>query len=282
MREYEFCSLIEVQGWSDVPRGTRLFEALFAFENWVGDVSLRRAADGLEVEEVGIVEGGTDYQLAVQVGAGPPIAGSLSYDRRRLDDDTVSSLARHYVNLLEGVAASPESRLSELALLSEVERRRLLVEWNATSAEGGQGGTVAELFRQQALRTPEALAAVCEGERVSYGELDRRTEELARYLRGLGVGPEVRVGVLAERSIELVVGVLAVVKAGGAYVPLDPSYPRERLEYMVEDSGVGIVLSQEGLGGGSVRRGFAGGEPGRVIGRVVGVWGRGDLEGGVR
>ena len=247
MREFEYSSLLQVQGWSDVPRGTRLFESIFAFENWAGDVSLQGLAEGLDVEDARFIEGGTDYALVAEVGAGSQVSGVFTYDRRRFADATIARLAAHYEILLQGIVADSSRRLSELPLLTPAERERTLVEWNATAQEYPRESSVCDLFAAQVKRTPEALAVVSGAERVSYGELHRRSNQLARYLRGLGVGPEVRVGICVERSVEMVVGLLGILKAGGAYVPLDASYPKDRLGFMLEDSGVGVLLAQERL-----------------------------------
>src|ERR1019366_6769449 len=123
-----------------------------------------------------------------------------------------------------------------LSLLNEAERHRVLVEWNATAASYPHDLCVHELFEGQVARTPDAVAVECDGEVISYAELNARSNRLAHYLRRLGVKPDDRVGICVERSVDLVVGVLATLKAGGAYVPLDPSYPPERLGYMLADS----------------------------------------------
>jgi amino acid adenylation domain-containing protein len=137
--------------------------------------------------------------------------------------------------------------VSELPLVSEEEREQLLVEWNWREVEYESEGSLAERFEQVAAERAVAVGLVYEEEEVSYGELNRRSNQLAHYLRGQGVGPEVRVGLQLERSVEMVVGILGVLKAGGAYVPLDPSYPLERLRYMLEDSGATMLVTQQHL-----------------------------------
>src|SRR3712207_466744 len=129
----------------------------------------------------------------------------------------------------------------------EVERHQLLFEWNETHTEYPTDACIHELFEEQARRTPDAVAVVFEEEQLSYRELNRRSNQLAHYLRKLGVGPEVLVGVCMERSLEMVVGLLGILKAGGAYVPLDPAYPKERLAFMLEDSQASVLLSQQRL-----------------------------------
>jgi len=143
--------------------------------------------------------------------------------------------------------AHPGCRLGRLPLLGEGERRQLLGEWNRTEAPYPREACLHELFQRQAERTPEAVALVCEGQQLTYGELEQRANRLAHHLRSLGVGPEARVGVCLDRSAGLVVGLLAVLKAGGAYVPLDPGYPARRLHFMLQDSAARLLLTQRGL-----------------------------------
>src|SRR6185312_14573078 len=151
---------------------------------------------------------------------------------------------------LEGLASDPERRLSELPLLSTVESRQL-VEWNATAADYPRDRCLHEWISAQAARTPEAVAVTFGDESLTYGELEADAVSLAAELRRLGVEPETRVGICVERSLEMMVGLLAILKAGGAYVPLDPSYPAERLAFMLEDSQQGlespVLLTQRRL-----------------------------------
>ncbi|HEV2146473.1 MAG TPA: amino acid adenylation domain-containing protein, partial [Longimicrobiaceae bacterium] len=145
--------------------------------------------------------------------------------------------------LVEALEVSPWEATGTIDVLPEMERRQVLQEWNATEAAYPQDLCVHELFQRQVRRSPDAVAVVFEGEQVSYAELNRRANRLAHHLVGLGVGPDARVAICAERSVEMVVGLLAVLKAGGAYVPLDPEYPRERLAYMLRDSAPAAVLT---------------------------------------
>ena len=147
------------------------------------------------------------------------------------------------MTLLEGIVAEPERRVSEYALLSAAERERIVVDWNATAMEYPKDKCVHELFAAQAARTPDAVALIHEDSKLSYGELERRSNQLAHHLRGLGVGRETVVGLCMERSPDLVVGLLGILKAGGAYLPLDPDYPAERLAYIMSDAGIRLVLT---------------------------------------
>ena len=181
---------------------------------------------------------------ATQTPAG--LDGFLEYNRDLFDRSTVLRLLGHYQRLLEAAIADPLVRLSRLPLLADGERRQVLLDWNATRA-AVPALTVHGWIEERVREAPGAPAVELGDRRLTYGELDERANRWARYLRGLGVGPEVLVGVATERSIDMLVGVLAVLKAGGAYVPLDPAYPRDRLQLMVEDSGLSIVLTQRPL-----------------------------------
>lgn len=174
---------------------------------------------------------------------------TLDYNTAVVDPSAVAKIPEQLVQVLEQIAEAPDRELRDVRLLSAPERYRLLVEWNRTEAEYPQDKTLAQLFEEQAARTPDSVALV-EGEgEVSYGELNRRANRLGHRLLELGVGPEKVVGICGERSVELVVGLLGIVKAGAAYLPLDPSYPQERLTYMLEDAGARVLLVGDGVGG---------------------------------
>src|SRR5436309_8225532 len=147
--------------------------------------------------------------------------------------------------VLQTLVQQPEQPVGVLPLVTETERTLLLDTWNATQRAYPQEMCVHELFEQQAQRQPQALAVVQGEACLSYGQLDRRANQLAHYLRQLGVGPDVLVGLCMERSLEMVVGLLAILKAGGAYVPLDPAYPSARLAFMLQDAQVAVLLTQE-------------------------------------
>jgi amino acid adenylation domain-containing protein len=173
----------------------------------------------------------------------------LSYATDLFERDTVERMLGHLSRVLEQVAADADVRLSRLELLGQDERALVLDAWNRTAAEVPADLCIHQLFESQADRTPDAVAVRFEADSLTYAELNARANRLARHLRGRGVGAEVRVGVLMERSLEMVVSLLAVLKAGGAYVPLDAGLPAERLAYMLDDSGVAVLLTQERLRG---------------------------------
>lgn len=175
------------------------------------------------------------------------LTGILEYNTDLFDADTIVRMSEHLETLLEGIVANPDCKLSDLPILPPLERQRILQEWNATEAEYPQSSGIHELFEAQVERTPDAVAVVFEQQSLTYHELNQRANQLAHYLRKLGVGSDMLVGLCLERSLEMVIGLLGILKAGAAYLPLDPNYPQERLAYMLEDSGASVLLSQEDL-----------------------------------
>jgi len=175
------------------------------------------------------------------------LEGGLEYARDLFDAGTVARMAGHLETILQGFVQNPDQRLSRLPLMPERERHELLVEWNSTQAEFPEGECLHELFQLHVKQSPDATALVCESERLTYGELNRRANRLARHLQKLGVGPEVLVGICLTRSVDMVVSMLAVLKAGGAYVPLDPAYPADRLAFILEDAKAPVLLTQRHL-----------------------------------
>ena len=169
--------------------------------------------------------------------------GEIEYNTDLFDAETVKRLAAHYQILLQSIVADPDQHVHDLPLLSDAERRQLLIEWNATKTDYPREENIVSLFEAQVARSPEATALVCEEERITYAELNSRSNRLARRLQALGVGPEVLVGICIDRSFDFVVVLLATFKAGGAYLPLDPSYPKERLAFMLKDAGASVLLT---------------------------------------
>jgi non-ribosomal peptide synthetase component F len=219
---------------------------------------------GLSARVEEVLVGRSKFDLSVSVaeerGAdGTPggISGVIEYASDLFDRGSVEALCSRLVRLLEGAVAAPDVSIGRLELLSAAERRQLLEDWNATDRVVGEG-TLLEALSAQAAGRADAVAAVFEDARLSYGELEARANQLAHHLRGLGVGAETVVGLCLDRSLEMLVGLIGILKAGGAYLPLDPSYPAERLEFMLEDAGAALVITtaalRDRLGGAGARR----------------------------
>ncbi|HEX2191305.1 MAG TPA: amino acid adenylation domain-containing protein, partial [Longimicrobiaceae bacterium] len=224
-----------------------LFQVMFVEE---GADRPEGGLPGVELQRLEVDGGTSKFDLTLGFGAHPEgIRGSLEYSTDLFERGTIVRMLGHLERVLEQVAGDPEVRLPALELMGEAERRQVVVEWNRTGAEYPADTCIHQLFEAQAERTPDAVAVVFEDASLTYRELNERASRLAHPLRRRGVGPEVRVGLCLERSLEMVVSLLGVLKAGGAYVPLDPGYPAERLELMLADSGVAVLLTQERLRG---------------------------------
>ncbi|MGK3989851.1 amino acid adenylation domain-containing protein [Sorangium sp. So ce136] len=240
------CPLVDVQRWSDVPPGEALFDSLVVFENYPVSQASSDEQRPLRVRDVQAIER-TSYPLTLFAAPGDALLLRLSYDEARYDDARIASLLGHLATLLEGMALGPDTQLARLPLLSEAERHEVLRAPNQTRRDLSGEGLVHALVAAQARRTPDAVAVSCGRDALTYAELHRRSSALASRLRGLGVGPEVVVGVFVERSLDLVVGLLGVLEAGGAYLPLDTDYPAERLAFMMRDARAPLVLTQRHL-----------------------------------
>ncbi|MGZ4112619.1 MAG: non-ribosomal peptide synthetase, partial [Tumebacillaceae bacterium] len=176
------------------------------------------------------------------------LTGFLEYSPTMFARETVERMAQHWLNLLDGIIADPSQKIADLPLLSQAEEEMMLVQWNDTAVELPEHYFAHQLFEAQADRTPDATAVVFEETTLTYRELDQRSNQLAHHLQKAGIGKGKRVGLLMDRSLELVVAMYGVLKAGGAYVPLDPNYPHDRLAFMVEEAQVAALLTQHHLG----------------------------------
>ncbi|ARO86883.1 non-ribosomal peptide synthetase [Nitrosospira lacus] len=241
-REYEYSSLAEVQRLSEVPAGQPLFESLLVFQNY----PRREPVKGRKTASAtGSVER-TSYPLTAIAAPGEELMLRLLYNRARFDDATIMRMLDHWRTLLEAIMANPAGCLADLSLLTAAERRQF-AEWNRTRREYPRDHCIHELFLEQAARTPDAVALVHGTIRFTYREIGDRARMIASHLRHLGVHPDTPVALCLERSPEMVSGVLAVLIAGGACVPLDPAYPRDRLTFMLQDSGALLLLTQRAL-----------------------------------
>ncbi|HEU0052034.1 MAG TPA: AMP-binding protein, partial [Longimicrobium sp.] len=225
---------------------TPLFRAAFAWRDApvpeLPDLASSAVADSHLSSTAGL-----DLSLELwEDGSG--VAGEVVFATSLFERETVERYVGYLRRILAGMAADESRRVDRMTLLSAEERRRVTEEWNRTEAPYPES-FIHERFEAQAARTPDAVAVVFEDRELTYGELNRRANRLAHHLRGLGVGPDVRVGICVEREPELVVAVLGVLKSGGAYVPLDPGYPRDRLLDMVEDCAPVALLTHGSLAG---------------------------------
>ena len=249
-RQFEYSSLADIQGFSQVPRGEPLFDTILVFENYpLREVQEASGPQGLAISSLEAMEQ-TNFALMLAVSARAELALTLTYDPQRFHASTLERLLGHVLELLRGMVANPEARLGELSLLSSVERQQLLREWNGVGDLRGPEQTLPGALARWAKEVPEAVAVAfprADGgsEALTHGELGRRAGGLAGALEELGAGPEVVVGIHLERSLEMVVALLAVLRSGAAYLPLDPGYPADRLAFMVTDSGARWIFTRD-------------------------------------
>ncbi|MBX3301081.1 MAG: amino acid adenylation domain-containing protein [Nitrospira sp.] len=244
MRQYEYASLVQIQGWSEVPRGQPLFESLLVYENVPVDPFLTHHGLPFRAQQERN-RTHTNYPLTVVIMLGEQLGLQLTYDQRQFDDAIIIRMLEQFQYLLEQMAQRPHCRLGDLTPLLPRERHQLTVNWNATTATYPAEASVAELFEAQMKRTPKAIAVRCGAESVTYAELDRRAEQVAYALVDDGVGPETIVAVLVERSLDLMVLMLGIFKAGAAYLPLDPHHPAGRWQQILTQGQVPWLLTTE-------------------------------------
>ncbi|MCS4251614.1 non-ribosomal peptide synthase/polyketide synthase [Pseudomonas sp. BIGb0164] len=246
LREQEHTPLFEIQRWAALG-GEALFDSILVFENYPVSEALEQSApSGLRFGAVQSLEQ-THYPLTVLLAIGDTLGLEFNYDRHSFSAAHIQRLAEHFVQLLHAMASDESQRLAALPSLPSAEREVVVKAWNATAQTYPLDQGVHQLIEAQVVRTPNAPALAFAGQALSYAQLNARANRLAHRLIAAGVGPDVLVGLAVERSMEMVVGLLAVLKAGGAYVPLDPEYPRDRLAYMLQDSGVQLLLTQAHL-----------------------------------
>jgi amino acid adenylation domain-containing protein len=221
---------------------TPLFQVMFVLHN---PEAVPRVSTLAAQHELGT--GTSKFDLTLFIGESEHgLHGLIEYSTDLYEAESIRRFCGHYATLLQGIAANPDERISRLPMVTEAERHQIVVEWNETT-ELPLPPVLPEWIEAQVRRTPDDVAVVFERETLTYGELDRRATRLAHALRRLGVSADVLVGVLVERSLDMVVALVGIMKAGGAYLPLDPSFPRERLAYMVDDSGMRVLVTHRGL-----------------------------------
>ncbi|MEH1781198.1 MAG: amino acid adenylation domain-containing protein [Nostoc sp.] len=222
-----------------------LFKLMFVLEN---KPMFQLELPGLTVSPLVVESATAKFDLTLGMENTPTgLVGVWEYNTDLFDASTIERMTGHFVTLLEGIVANPHKQISQLPLLTVTEQQQLLVEWNNTQVDYYQDKCIHQLFEEQVQRTPDAVAVVFGNQQLTYQQLNCRANQLAHYLQTLGIKPDVLVGLCVERSLEMMVGVLAILKAGGAYVPLDPDYPTERLSFMLEDAQVSVLLGQQKL-----------------------------------
>lgn len=245
-QELPFERLVEELRPARVPDRQPMFQAMLTLQD---DPTTGMTLPGLKITSIVDVHcGASQYDLKLSMTRTKTgLDGALEYDSDLFDAATIDRMIGHFQVLLGAAVADPDRRLSDLPLLTDSEQRNLLVDWNQTDADFPREACLQDLFEAQAARTPERIALAHDGRQWTYRELNERADRLADYLKTLGVAPDVLVGLLAERSLEIVLGALGILKAGGAYLPLDPTFPSERLGFMLDDARPPVVLTQQKL-----------------------------------
>jgi amino acid adenylation domain-containing protein len=222
-----------------------LFQVMFVFENLSAQTF---ELPGLSITPMDVNAVTSKFDLSLSLThTEQGLGGTWEYSTDLFDAGTISRMSSHFQILLAGLGDNPQQRICQLPLLTDAEKQQILVKWNNTQKEYPDDKCIHQLFEEQVEQTPDAVAVVYEDQKLTYRELNARANKLAHHLQNLGVRPEMLIGISMERSVELVVGLVAILKAGGAYVPLDPTYPKERLRLMLEDAQLQLLLTQQHL-----------------------------------
>ncbi len=244
LQHYEYSSLLDIQRWSEVPRGVPLFDSILVFENLPIGSTHQAANNNVEFREDRGIGSTTGYPITVLMSPGRRFSIQVIYDSSRYHDEAIHKLLIHFQTLLENLPSSAEKLVAHLSLLNAAELKQIVVDWNDTTVTSAPV-SIQKRFETQVERTPDVAAVIIDDRQLTYRELNNRSNQLAHYLRRHGVSTDVKVGICIDRSIEMVISVLAIIKAGAAYVPLDPEYPHERLRFMLEDAQCSVLLTNE-------------------------------------
>lgn len=254
-KQYESTSLTDIIAYNGVSRDEELFQSIFVIENYPLNSSMFNEDNVLKVEKYAHF-GKTNYDITVIAKTFDKNVSlefqynSLLFDKSIMgkmvkcyEKKIIEKLAEHFENIIGEIVKNPKKSIDDLEILTEEEKRKLLIEFNSTKAEYPKNKIIHELFEEQVEKTPDNIAVVYKDKELTYKELNGKANQLARVLREKGVGADKIVGIMLERSIEMIVGILGILKAGGAYLPIDPNYPESRIKYMLKDSGTNILLS---------------------------------------
>lgn len=221
-----------------------LFQVVFSLQNTPSQIL---ELPNVKISQLSLEQITTKFDLEFQLWeTSEELKGQITYSTDLFDDITITRMLGHFQTLLEGITANPQEVLSKLPLLTETEQNLLLFEWNKTQTNYPKL-SIPHLFEKQAKQTPHAVAVVYENEQLTYGELNKRANQIAHHLQKNGVSLDVLVGICVERSLEMIIGILGILKAGGAYVPLDPHYPEQRLKFILEDAQISVLLTHSSL-----------------------------------
>ncbi len=246
LREYEYMPLTNIHSLTQVSNEENLFNSILAFENYPIRESDNTNNLLFKIENVQSFEK-TNYPLSIVARIDSKLEINISYNNIIYSTEIIEQTLGHLREVLLNIIKYAKRPVSELEILTPLEKHKLLVEWNDTAADYPKDKCIHELFEEQVKKTPDNVAVVFEKKELTYQQLNKKSNQLANYLQSKGVKPDSLVGICVDRSLEMIVGLLGILKAGGAYVPVDPTYPEERISYMLEDADCEIVLTQEHL-----------------------------------
>ena len=241
---HQHLGLVEIQRLTKL---NDLFDTLVVFENFPRGTQVEAEPSGSLQFAVMDLNDAAHYPLTVVVAPGKRLGMYFTYHPDHFSSNLIESLSGRFVRLLAAYATAPDQPVNFIDLLDAQERRQIVTDFNQTYTEYPRETTMMELFTEQVQSRGEEVAVICDQEKISYIELDRRSNQLGRYLKNLDVGPEKLVGISVERSIDMILAMVGILKAGGAYVPIDPAYPPDRLRFMADDSDIGVLLTQKRL-----------------------------------
>ncbi|MGB7605872.1 MAG: amino acid adenylation domain-containing protein [Lutisporaceae bacterium] len=243
---YESISLAELQTEIGFKNGAGLFDTLLVIENYPIEKQLENSEGKIKLE-ISHVREATNYDLTIGVMFGDGIKINIYYKQDKYQLETIKRLLNHLRNILQEIIEDSQKLVSHIEMISREEKEQIVNSFNATEMEYDRKKTIHQLFEEQAEKTPDNIAVAFEDKQLTYMELNEKANQLARLLRDRGIGADSIVGIMTERSLELIVGIMGILKAGGAYLPIDPEYPVDRIAYMLEDSGAQIILTQSYL-----------------------------------
>ncbi|MCK4259133.1 MAG: amino acid adenylation domain-containing protein, partial [Halanaerobiales bacterium] len=245
IREHDYISLVDIEHLSNIDKSQPLFNTIIVYENYpIGSMEYGNVGFEINFDSVYSL---TNYDITILVASHEKTSFKFTYNVDLFEDDEIERISKHFINILNVMIQNIELSISEIEMIGEEEKQKLLSEFNDTTIEYAKEKTIHQLFEEQVERTPDHQAIVCTDEQLNFSELNDRANQLAEILIKKGIQKDITVGIMVDRSVEMVVGILGILKAGGAYLPIDPEYPAERMKYMLQDSGTKILVTQSRL-----------------------------------
>ncbi len=244
--EHEAASLVNIKEFSELNNNEELFDSIVVIENYPLGNRLIQEKGKLSIDSYSMVEM-THYDLTIGITIIEEIEISFIYNEGVFDSGSIKNMSRHFLSITEDIIKHPDKEVSDIEIVSEDEKKRLLFGFNNTDADYPKDKTIHQLFEEQVEKTGDRVAVIGMPHAITYNELNKKSDQLAYSLKEKGVRPEDIVGIMVERSIEMIIGIFGILKAGGAYMPIDPNYPENRIKYMLADSSTGILLTSRNL-----------------------------------